>query len=65
MNGQKGDETINQQDDEGIRIVAVLGTARPGLSRTFSPGSVLTEEPKPAGPVEVPTAEAELTGGTR
>ncbi len=65
MKGQKGYETMNQQDNEGIRIVAVLDTARPGLSRTFRPGSILTEEPKPAGPVEVPTAEAELTGGTR
>lgn len=31
----------------------------------FGPGSMLTEEAKPAGPVEVPTAEAELTGGTQ
>ena len=31
----------------------------------FGPGSMLTEESKPAGPVEVPTAEAELTGGTQ
>ena len=29
----------------------------------FGPGSILTEETKPAGPAEVPTAEAELTGG--
>ena len=31
----------------------------------FGPGSMLTEESKPAGLVEVPTAEAELTGGTQ
>ena len=31
----------------------------------FGPGSMLTEESKPAGLVEVPTAEAELTGGAQ
>ena len=31
----------------------------------FGPGSMLTEDSKPAGSVEVPTAEAELTGGTQ
>ena len=31
----------------------------------FGPGSMLTEQSKPAGPVAVPTAEAELTGGTQ
>ena len=31
----------------------------------FGPGAMLTEESKPAGPVEVATAEAELTGGTQ
>ena len=31
----------------------------------FGPGSMLTEETKSAGPVEVPTAEAELIGGAQ
>ncbi len=31
----------------------------------FGPGSMLTEESKPAGSVQVPTAEAELTGGAQ
>ena len=31
----------------------------------FGPGSMMTEDSKPAGSVEVPTAEAELTGGTQ
>jgi len=31
----------------------------------FGPGSMLTEESNPAGSVEVPTAEAELTGGAQ
>ena len=31
----------------------------------FGPGSMLTEETKPAGPVAAPTAEVELAGGTQ